>query len=261
MLTQEQLSIIDKEVSGKADAWLSRNLKLTQVGEAQQPKSNRGPKPAMLENPFYGYVGTTTDYGKYPEFAIDVIEGVARLDWYSKKERNIPLSVSKLCMILESQQVVSNQTIQDQFQFDKRHAQRYFKAIELALPRMMACRPQRLNDEMLGVFPEHTSEWDDLDSAHTPTPEELAKLHHDLRTFTEYGSEEFYNEVWGMAHADQYSNGGEPLRKALEASEKAREHPKKAVVLRLLSQGMAVAKVARETGVHRNTVNAWKKAA
>ncbi|RAI66055.1 helix-turn-helix domain-containing protein [Pseudomonas fluorescens] len=211
-------------------------------------------------NPFYSYVGTTTGRGRYPAFAMDIIEGVARLDWYGQKHRNIPLSVYKLCVILESLPVITKDTIQDLFHYRDKQAQRYYNAIELIVPRMMEARPTKLIDLMSGVEVSslRESEWDDIDDVCQPTPEELAKLHHDLRTFTEYGSEAFYNAYWGFDSDEQYARKDYTLEDAQKHSRELRANPKKAVVLSLLNGGLNVSEVQKQTGVSRPTITKWR---
>lgn len=70
----------------------------------------------MLSNTIIDYIGKTTIYGLYPYWALDIIEGVARLDWDSKKpadsvNKSSPLSVKKLCLILSSQEEINTKEI------------------------------------------------------------------------------------------------------------------------------------------------------
>lgn len=261
LLTQDQLDEINLEMSAKADAWLTRNLKQPKSSEQDtKPKSNRGAKPRIMLNPFYTYVGTTTGWSRYPAFAMDIIEGVARLDWYDQRHRNIPLSVYKLCVILESLPVITKEAIQDLFHYKDKQAQRYYNAIELIVPRMMDARPTKLIELMsdIEVSPLKESEWDDIDDVCKPTPEELAKLHHDLRTFTEYGTEACYNAYWGFDKNEQYARRNYTIEDAQKHSQELRVNPKKGAVLSLLNGGLNVSEVQRQTGVSRPTITKWR---
>ncbi len=174
------------------------------------PKRGRGRPAKIIANPFYGYLDPTpdsrdaaTNWGKYPRWAMDIMEGIARLDWHDRpassgligpsgtidpthKEpfgSSKPLSIRKLMGILTDLPTVSAATVTEYLQAGLRQAQRYVKAIELAIPWLMQSRPKELVAEMAGedlpVKP--WMDWEDLDTT-PPSPEDLAKLHYDLRT-------------------------------------------------------------------------------
>lgn len=154
---------------------------------AATAKRGRGRPTKIIVNPFEGFIGPTTDYGQYPYFASDIIEGIARLDWHDRAigvgGSSKPLSVKRLVTILAEIEVVSAATVMTQFRLGLRQAQRYVKAIELAMPFLLKSRPDDLTHEMrYGFLKDSTrpSEWED--ELQPPSAEDLAKLHHDLRT-------------------------------------------------------------------------------
>lgn len=63
-------------------------------------KRGRGRPTKIITNLFHGYIGPTTYYGQYPHFAMDILEGIARLDWHDRPigsgGSSKPLSVSVL---------------------------------------------------------------------------------------------------------------------------------------------------------------------
>ncbi|WP_019341955.1 hypothetical protein [Stutzerimonas stutzeri] len=141
--------------------------------------SNRGRPPRTITNLFAGLIGPTTGFGRYPFFAMDIIEGVARLDWHDHGSTEVskPLSVKRLMLILETIEVVTTATVSELLGIGARHAQRYVKAIQLAIPFLMKSRPKHLIDDMEGNLPIGlTTFWDDTDPV-PPCPVDLAKLH------------------------------------------------------------------------------------
>jgi len=151
------------------------------------PKRGRGRPTKIITNLFHGFIGPTTDYGQYPTFAMDILEGIARLDWHDRPigsgGSSKPLSVKRLVAILAELEVVSAATIMTQYRLGLRQAQRYVKAIELAMPYLLKSRPDDLSHEMRYGFlnaDTRVNDWED--QLEPPSPEALAKLHHDLRT-------------------------------------------------------------------------------
>ena len=183
---------------------------------------------------------------------MDVIEGVARLDWHDRAigvgGKSMPLSVASLVWILESFPYITTEGVQDLFQLGVRHARRYVKAIELIIPWMMSSRPKTLSDEMEGITDEPiTCKWRH-DNPYAPTPEELAKLHYDLRTFTQYNTAEEYEASWD----DRCSTPN-----IIVFTERL-SHPKKPQVMQMLKEGLAVAAIERGTGVSAKTIRKWR---
>ncbi|EPJ9684118.1 response regulator transcription factor [Pseudomonas aeruginosa] len=257
LLSPAELEALNVRISANADKWLADNAPKTKSKTERKPKSNRGKKPKIIDNPFYGFIGCTTDWGRYPVFAENIIEGVARLDWHDRPigvgGKSTPLSVRNLVVILESLPVVTNETVEDLLQLGERHARRYVKAIELIVPWMMKIRPQSLINEMDGIEPEPKAcKWNDCDDACAPNIEELAKLHHDLRTLTEYKTAEEYETAYPI-HPINANVVTLPTH-----HQHQRQNPKRQDVVRMLAQGMAVKAIERETGVSAKTIRKWR---
>lgn len=257
LLSPAELRALDAQCSANADKWLKHNAPKAKSSAERKLKSNCGRKPNIVENPFYGFIGCTTYGGRYPRFAMDIIEGVARLDWHDRPDgrvgKSMPLSVRNLAVILEGLPAITNEAVEDLLHLEERHARRYFKAMQLIVPAMMKNRPQSLINEMDGsVPPQKNCEWKDSDVARTPSATELEKLHYDLRTMTEYGTEEEYDADYPDMSAGFSSVAPKPVELP------TRTNPKKADVLRLLASGMKVAAIQREIGVSRVTINKWR---
>jgi hypothetical protein len=167
-------------------------MRMTSYNPAQHEavttaKRGRGRPTKTIANLFHGIIGPTTDYGQYPTFAMDILEGIARLDWHDRPigsgGSSKPLSVKRLVAILAELEVISAATIVAQCRLGLRQAQRYVKAIELAMPYLLKSRPEDLSHEMRYGFLKADSRVNDWeDRLEPPSPETLAKLHHDLRT-------------------------------------------------------------------------------
>lgn len=175
---------------------------------AATAKRGRGRPAKIIDNPFYGYLDPTpdsrdagTNWDKYPRWAMDIMEGIARLDWHDRpastgpigpsgtidpthKEpfgSSKPLSIRKLMGILSDLPTVSAASVAEYLRTGLRQTQRYVKAIELAVPRLMQSRSKELVAVMAGedLPAKPWMNWED--QGEPPSPEALAKLHHDLR--------------------------------------------------------------------------------
>jgi hypothetical protein len=253
LLTVAELSALDIRLAANAERWLEKNLPITKSKSTRKPKTNRGPKPKVLQNPFFGFIGRTTVWGRYPVFALDVMEGVIRLEWHNRVEgvggKSTPLALSRIILILESLPLVSNEKVEDLLQLGERHARRYFKAIEIILPAMMAARPKSLIEEMELTEPDpKPCEWEDRFEACQPSAEALEKLHYDLRTLTQYKSAEEYD-----AEMDEgfFTSKLTPLATR-------QHHPKKAQVTKMLADGLGIKLIERQTGVAAKTIRKWR---
>lgn len=161
MLTPTELSELDKRISFRADELIAARTERCKVapkvaGVGEGSTRTRGRPPKSIENPFYQFIGPTSSYGRYPEFALDVIEGVARLDWHDRPigsgGKSVSLSVRKLAVILESLEKVTAEAVGHILLLAERHSQRYVKAIGIIIPYMLKARPKLLTDEMEGRF-------------------------------------------------------------------------------------------------------------
>lgn len=250
LITPAKLEAMNARMSANADKWLADNAPCGKTKTEQAPKSATGRPPNIIDNPFYGFIGRTTHWGRYPVFALDIIEGVARLDWHGREVdvggKSMPLSVRNLAVILESLPVVTTEAVMDLLELNDRHGRRYVKAIELIMPWMMGSRPRSLVNHMEGVESvPRPCQWKDLDNLNTPSSEELAKLHHDLRTFIEYATAEEYEQDDDPSH----NVVALPIRK---------QHPKRGEVMALLKQDVPKLQIERATGVQRKTITKWQ---
>lgn len=253
LLSHSELKALDARIAANANKWLKKNAPKAIVKIPRKQKSTRGRQAKMILNPFFGYIGRFTYWGRYPVFALDIIEGVARLDWHDRPigvgGKSDPLSVRRLAVILEHLQIVTNEAVEDLLQLGERHSRRYVKAIELIIPSMMECRPRTLFNEMEGTEPEpKASDWHDCNEISTPSPEELAKLHHDLRTLTQYKTAEEYDAELEFAL---------PAPNIIHFPAR-QQHAKKAQVMQMLMDGVLVKPIERETGVTAKTIRKWR---
>lgn len=256
LLSPAELEALNARFAANADKWLIENAPAPKTVSQRNPKSASGRKPKVVENPFYMYIGCTTDWGRYSVFALDIIEGVARLDWHGRAigvgGKSMPLSVRDLTVILENLPVITTETVTDLLPLEERHASRYVKAMELIIPRMMECRPKTLRNEMEGIEPEpKPCEWEDFDALPAPSAEELAKLHYDLRTLTQFKSAEEYEQD----HEDELAEA--PITNVI-AFPVRMQHPKRHEVMGMLAQGLSQSEIERLTGVPRKTIRRWR---
>lgn len=181
-LSNSEVMRLEKAISKNADKLISdhyNSLKRKPVVEdiQEETKANKlGRKPAMLSNTIIDYIGKTTIYGLYPYWALDIIEGVARLDWDSKPADSIhkssPLSVKKLCLILSSQEEINTKEISLSFDIQERHARRYMQACKLMMPYLEKSVPNKPTIKCV--------EWLDLHDF-TSCPLQIAQLQYDMR--------------------------------------------------------------------------------
>lgn len=195
MLSAIELAELDRRIGDRVDRLIAANAPRNRdaarkvAKEVRSKTSNRGRPAKAIVNPFESYIGPSTYYGQYPYFASDIIEGIARLDWHDRPINqggsSKPLSVKRLFGVLARLSEVTAESVGGFLHVNTRQAQRYVKAIELAMPYLMKSRPQCLAVEMdLGEIPAmRPSDW--TDELETPSAEVLAKLHHDMRDLGE----------------------------------------------------------------------------
>lgn len=66
----------------------------------------------------------------------DIVAGVCRLDHYTNKRRNIPLSQNRLYNILQCMEVINTREIKRMCGFDNRQAQVYLRAVGICLKHL-----------------------------------------------------------------------------------------------------------------------------
>jgi len=239
MMTPAEIKAMSDRMGKRADAWLARNTK------KPKEKPLHDQSKAIL-NPFAGYLKQLGQ--EYPHWAMDIIEGIARLDWHNRDIGvggvSKQLSIRKIIHVLDWLPVITNAAVEELLGLGERHARRYVKAASLCIPHMLKCRPDWLLFEMDGVeYQRKPHEWEDMSDIPAPDAETLAKLHHDMRTFTEYATEEEYDKVWSNFPRNVIVNI---------------PTGKKAIVMQMLADGKAVKAIVRETGVTAQTIRRWR---
>lgn len=68
----------------------------------------------------------------WPLWIDDIVSGVARLDWYGDKEKQIPLSTSKIVQCFLHLDEITTTAIAELLSLGKRQAERYNKACRLS---------------------------------------------------------------------------------------------------------------------------------
>lgn len=203
LLSPSQLAALSARVGANADRIIQeRRVKSGQSASKTEKErsaktattTKRGRPAKRIINHFAGLIGPTTAYGRYPYFAQEIVEGIARLDWHDrpigKGGSPKPLSVRSLMVILEEAEEVTTERVAEIIGTKKRQAQRYVKAIELAMPFLMKSRPKRLifemelpEDEFVNAAYRQKLRETCLelqDDLPPPTPEDLAILRRDL---------------------------------------------------------------------------------
>ena len=204
MLSPSQVHELAKRIAANADQIIEEHfasLKRTAAdatpipkAPAKNPNERRGRPAKRIANPFFGFIGPTTSHGRYPYFAQDIMDGIARLDWHDrpigKGGSSKPLSVRRLMLILESLEDINATDVAEVIGTQVRQAQRYVKAVELAMPFLMKSRPARLifgmdlpQDEVVNAEYQRklneSNTWAD-DDLSPPTFKVLKKLRQDL---------------------------------------------------------------------------------
>lgn len=140
---------------------------------------SRGRKPTTLINPLAGLLsyyrldsGSDQSNG-YPLWLDDVLQGIARLDWYRPNDRSIPLSVKGLVRIFDALPVITTRHIASLLLVEERQARRYMKATELALPFLLKGAHKSLNAYLHNAANE-ADEWLLEECTHTGQQKEAA---------------------------------------------------------------------------------------
>lgn len=173
MFTPFQLAAISMEIAANADrliaAHQNKRRSPARPARKENPNERRGRPTKKIINPFAGHIGPATEYERYPDFIMDVVQGIARLDWHNRKENSTdtskPLSVRLLVDLLAFVDEISTSKVIGYSGLGLRHAQRYVKAIELMMPHLLASRPERLIEVM------------DSDGSQKQCPAYLRRMH------------------------------------------------------------------------------------
>ena len=113
LLTPEQLVELDRRIGARADALIA--VRQRAKPQTLTKTTNRGRPSKSIHNPFFSFIGYGTSYERYPQFAMDIVEGIARLDWHDRaigsSGKSMPLSVRNLMVTLESLPAVSTAAV------------------------------------------------------------------------------------------------------------------------------------------------------
>lgn len=148
---QERLEERSRQLEAKAERLTSKSL----MESNDTPK--RGRKPKRQINPLAGVLNyyrqpCRAGFSRgYPLWLDDVLQGVARLDWYRTGARSIPLSVKTLLRILDALPVISTSNIAAMLLIEERQARRYLKATELAMPLLLKGIPDEVKSYLQGA--------------------------------------------------------------------------------------------------------------
>lgn len=159
LMTPSQIAELSARIEANADLWIqcNRQTKATTSNSSKPTPSKTSTRSAgrpakRIQNPLCGFIGPKTEYGRYPYFSQEIVEGIARLDWHDrpigKGGSSKPLSVRSMMMILESLETITTEGVAAVIGTKERQAQRYVKAIELAISFLMKSRPKRLVFDM-----------------------------------------------------------------------------------------------------------------
>jgi hypothetical protein len=183
LLSSEELAALSSKIGAQADRLIETiSIRLKPKRPFAAASSGRGRPAKAINNPFHGYFGPTSTWGAYPWWAMDVLEGIARLDWHDRSSasggKSMPLSLSTLLLVLTSLAEVSTLTVGNLTGLAERHARRYVKAVELSVPYLLRSRPAEIVAEMEGedspTYGQHG--WADIASMLPPYDQHRAIL-------------------------------------------------------------------------------------
>lgn len=148
----QAIAALPPEIAAFHEALEARTRQLeercSRLSAAAAKTTTRGRKPRSIDNPLFGVVSllSNTDgpHHGYPLWIDDVLQGIARLNWYRPIGHSIPLSVKRLARILYSLPTISTASITTLLLLEERQARRYMTAIELAMPHLIRGMPEEL---------------------------------------------------------------------------------------------------------------------
>lgn len=304
MYTKEQIAAMDARFSANANGLIARHVKA-----CTPSRSVTGPDYEKIQNPLAGYIvnhlpklggdgqdcrdnddaddihneniikderasARAKDFTLYSRWCLDIVEGIARLNWYRPDGDQFPLSVKKILTILQRCPQIDKYTICSIYRFQERQARRYVLACKMAIQHLMKVVPVNVKAKMDAAVPlinmdcnlvftgEDIQEFDDVPDVLAWKPlkaQWTAKLQEDCKPFTVHNTVEYYESDYIDIHSEAANTY--QLISPVQVAKTANEHPMQAKALEMIRGGLSVAKVARETGVHRNTVSKWKEAA
>lgn len=134
MLTKGELIALDIRIGRNADRLIAK----AQRGLYSASQKKSGKQPASFENCVLPELIEIRMNGEeWPLWVDDVLAGVARLDWYSQKEDQRPLSTKKILKLLSSLDTISTETVSHYLKVGERQARRYFNACRYAHDKLI----------------------------------------------------------------------------------------------------------------------------
>jgi hypothetical protein len=136
MLTKEQIQTLDRRIGHNADKIIKR------VTSKLAPK----PNPVGLGRPAVSICNCIQPEmlevlhegdDQWPLWVDDVVQGVARLDWYSRERRDPPLSAKNIVRCFAYLDTIDSYQISHLLGLGLRQAQVYLKACQLIHERLV----------------------------------------------------------------------------------------------------------------------------
>lgn len=135
MLSPEELKATDERIGGNADRLIAKATRSLY----NYSESKAGRKPAFFHNCVLPEMTDVLyrDEDSWPLWVDDIVSGVARLDWYGRKEEQRPLSKKKIVKCFALLEEINASTVSHLLLVEQRQATRYYKACELLHQRMI----------------------------------------------------------------------------------------------------------------------------
>ena len=135
MLTPEELEELNRRIGANADKVIRRATRsLYSFSD-----SEAGRKPAFFHNCILPEMTQVlyADEDSWPLWLDDAVSGVARLDWYGPRAKQVPLAKKKIVQCFALLDRIDASTISHLLLLDERQSQRYYKACEMLHERLI----------------------------------------------------------------------------------------------------------------------------
>ncbi|AHJ87275.1 hypothetical protein phiPsa267_019 [Pseudomonas phage phiPsa267] len=135
MMTVEELAALDARLSANADKLIAKREKSL----FNFSPSKAGRKPASFCNLIQPEIQQIRymDEESWPLWVDDVVAGVSRLDWYSNRENQRPLSTKNIMQCFACLEEINASTISHLLNIGERQAQVYMKACVILHDRLV----------------------------------------------------------------------------------------------------------------------------
>lgn len=137
LLTEQELDELRARIESNADKLIAAAHRT--IMPPRDPDAP-GKKPLSIENAVLPEMLEVLHAGEdnWPLWVDDVVQGIARLDWYRQGSRSVPLSGKKIVQCFAYLSTIDVYQISRLLQVGERQARRYLKACELAHDRLIA---------------------------------------------------------------------------------------------------------------------------